>query len=98
MEVYGHVVSGELIGTVAATQFPDIPCRMVQFIAETTNTGNVYIGGSNMSTVRAGTTNATAGLQLVAKACSGWIPVTNLNLLYGIADATTDCLTYIAVG
>ncbi len=97
MEVYNRVVSGELAGSLVATQMPNVPCRVVVFAARKANTGNVYIGGAGV-TKPDGTTDTTTGLELAPGAISPQLNISNLNLLYYICDGATDALTYLARG
>lgn len=92
----GTVASGELAGSVTAIQMPNVACRLVKFKAHYDNAGRVYIGGSGVTTAD-GTTDITTGLQLSAGEETGWIPISNLNLLYRICDNAGDDLTYIAL-
>lgn len=93
--VYLAPVSGELIGVTAATQLPNVPCRMVRFKASYNNTARVYLGIAGV-TKAAGSTSTTAGLQLNAGDDTGWIPVDNLSRFYRIADDVNSHLTYLA--
>lgn len=90
------IVNGEIVGTTAATQLATVDCELVNIKAQNENLGNVYIGGSTV-TAHLGTTNTTCGFQLNAGEETGWIPITNLNLLYNICDGLTDHSSYIAV-
>jgi len=87
---------GELVGVVAATQLPALACSMVRFKARWNNTGFVYLGGAGV-TKADGATDTTTGLMLGPGDDTGWIPISNLNLLYRICDAVADCLTYMAL-
>lgn len=96
-ELHGYnPQSGELAGSVAAVQMPDVPCRMVRFKAHSDNAGNVYIGGAGV-TVANGATDTTTGLQLDAGDDTGWIATDNLNRFYRISDNAGDDLTYLAM-
>lgn len=87
---------GELQGSATALQLPSLACKMVKFKTEISNAGNVYIGGSGV-TKPDGTTDTSTGLELAPGDESGWIPISNLNLLYRICDNAGDDLTYIAL-
>lgn len=93
---FSNVKNGELQGATSATQMPDVSCAMVKFKALNDNAGNVYIGGSGV-TKADGTTDTTSGFQLDAGEETGWLLVSNLNLLYRICDNAGDDLTYIAL-
>jgi hypothetical protein len=95
--IYNGVNSGELQGSASALQLPDIPCQMVMFVALNDNAGDVYLGGEGV-TVADGTTDTTTGIELKASAATGWIFISNLNLLYRICDNTGDDITYLALG
>lgn len=86
--------NGELAGVTSATQCPTLACKYVLLKARWANTGYVYLGLTGV-TKPDGTTDTTTGIQLGAGE-SALIPVSNLNQLYRICDATGDCLTYIA--
>ncbi len=88
---------GELAGSAVAAQMPSVTCRMVKFKAATTNAGNVYVGLSGV-TKADGTTDTTTGLELAPGEDSGWLPCTNVNEFYRIADNAGDDLTYLAAG
>lgn len=87
---------GELQGSTSALQLPSLACKMVKFKASAANSGNVYLGGAGV-TVPNATTDATTGMQLAPGDDSGWIPITNTNLLYRICDNATDALTFLAL-
>lgn len=93
---YTTIACGELIGTASATQLPSVACKMVNIKACNDNAGNVYIGGSGV-TVANGATDTTTGLQLDAGEETGWLTISNLNILYRIADNTGDDCTYLAL-
>lgn len=93
---YTTVACGELQGSATALQLPTVSCKLVKFKASAANTGNVYIGKSGVTKPDA-TTDTTTGLQLAPSDDSGWLPITNLNLLYRICDNATDALTYIVL-
>ena len=82
---YTTVACGELQGATSATQLPTVSCKIVKFKASAANSGNVYLGKSGVTKPDA-TTDTTSGLQLAPGDDSGWLPVTNLNLLYRICD------------
>ena len=96
MLAIGVIKSGELQGSASALQLPNITCRMVMFIADNGNAGEVYLGGAAV-TVGDGTTDTTSGFQLKASAQTPWIPCSNLNLFYRICDNAGDDLYYMAV-
>lgn len=95
-ESYGTIATGELQGSATALQCPNVACKMIRFTALANNVGNVYLGGAGV-TIPNGTTDTTSGLQLAPGADSGWIPVSNLNVFYRIADNAGDDLTYLAL-
>lgn len=93
---YTIVQNGELAGNAAATQMPNVPCKLIKFKAQYANVGRVYIGGAGV-TVAAGTDDATTGIELSAGEETGWIPVDNANRFYRICNNAGDDLTYIAL-
>lgn len=94
--VFGTIAVGELAGSATAAQMPSQACRLVKFKAAYDNAGRVYIGGSGV-TKKDGTTDTTTGLELSAGEETGWLPVSNLNVLYRICDNAGDDLTYLAM-
>ena len=94
---YGKVQVGEVSGSATAKQLPGVECSMVMIIAVKSNAGNVYLGGSSSVTVVNTTTDTTSGIELKASANTGWIPVSNLNLLFIIGDNAGDDITYMAL-
>ena len=95
-ELYSKVQTGELAGSATAVNMPNIPCKLVMFVAMSDNATNVFIGGSAAVTVAAGTTTTTAGYMLDAGDTTPWLPIPNLNLLWYIGGASDDLL-YIAL-
>jgi len=93
--VYTEVVSGEIAGSETTAQLPDIPCKLVNLKAVSTNAGSVYLGSSGV-TIADGSTDTTTGLELDA-GNSIWLPIDNLNSLYLICDNAGDDLTYLAL-
>ena len=94
MPSYVSPASGELAGSITAVQMPNIKCQMVKFKALAANSSKIYIGSSGV-TVASTTTNTTAGLEMSPGDDSGWILVSNLNVLYYICSNANDLLTYI---
>lgn len=91
---FSTIVCGELQGSATALQCPDIPCTLVYISTDAANAGNVYIGGSGVTKID-GTTDTTTGLQLKPGVIVPFF-VTNLNLLYRIADNSGDDISYVA--
>jgi hypothetical protein len=95
METY-TLRTGEVAGAVAATQFPQLACKLCRVKAQNDNAGNVYIGGVGV-TVAAGTTDTTTGWQLDAGEETPWLLITDMNQLFRICDNAGDDVTYIAM-
>lgn len=93
---FTSVKSGVVQGGTAAAQMPSIPCSRINIKALTTNSTNVYIGGSGV-TVPGAVTNETGGFTLDAGQETGWLDIPNLNFLYMITDANGDDVSYIAL-
>jgi hypothetical protein len=87
---------GELAGSASALQLPNVPCRLAQLKALTSNAGKVYLGGAGV-TRPDGTTDTTTGLELGPGEETGWIPIDNLNRLFRISDNAGDDLTYLVL-
>lgn len=96
-ELFATVKTGELAGSASAVQMPDKPCSRARVKACNDNTGAVCVGFSNSVTLPDGTTDTTTGFPLYAGDDTGWIEITNLNLLYYIS-ATGDDLVYWTIG
>lgn len=91
------LTSGEFAPGVAAAQFPSIAGKLVRLKARLANTGSVWVGDASDVTVGNGTTDVTSGFQLSPGDDSGWIPIANLNVLYGIGDGASDSVTYMVL-
>lgn len=100
MSNYALVASGQLAVLATATQFPTIPANGNPFAGSVpgepvtvilealkANAASVFIGS-------AGVTDAT-GLELAPGAISPPLKVNNLNLLYAIAAATGNTISYL---
>lgn len=96
-KTYSTVATGELAGSTSAAQLPNVPCELARFKAHADNAGNVYLGTSSSVTKADGSTDTTTGLQLAAGDDTGWLPITNLNILYRISDNAGDDLTYLCL-
>jgi len=81
--------AGRLVGIVARTQMPDVPCEQVFFRAHPDNTGDVFIGGNDVSSVQ--------GMILEPGDYSPYIPIQNLNILYYVCENTASHLQYFVV-
>jgi len=77
--------------TTAGTrvQLPNLPCREVTIIAKRTNTGYIYVGGSNVS-------STSYGVELAAKD-SITLVVNNANLIWIDASVSGEGITYVAI-
>ncbi len=77
--------------TTAGTevQLPNYLCREVTIIAKRTNTGYIYIGGSDVS-------STVYGAELAAKD-SITLAVSNLNLVYFDASVSGEGISYVAI-
>ena len=93
---YSTIAVGELQGSATALQLPSVACKLAKLKALISNVGNVYLGGSGV-TVPNGATDVTSGIELAPGDETGWLPISNLNLLYRICDNAGDDLTYLAL-
>lgn len=91
-----RVATGEIQGGTTAFQLPDVPATLVRFKALAGNSGNIYLGGADI-TVSDGVTDTTSGFELAPGDDSGWWPISNLNVLYGICSNNGDDLTYLVL-
>lgn len=89
--------TGEFAPGVSAAQFPTISAKMVRIKARAANTGKVAIGDDTNVTLPNGVTDTTSGFELSAGEDTGWMPVANLNELWGIGTGATDSVTYICI-
>lgn len=87
---------GEVAGSTTESALPTVACKLAKFKAQASNAGNVYIGGAGV-TKPDGSTDTTTGLELAPGEESGWVPISNVNLLHRICDNAGDDLTYIAL-
>lgn len=89
-------VTGEIAGSVTATQMPDIPVGdgAVALQAAKSNVGNVYVGGAGV-TKPDGSTDTTTGIELEPGEVLQFMPVTNLNVWYYICDNAGDDIIYM---
>lgn len=88
---YDEVLTGTIVvGTSAAQLAKNIPCRLVKFKPLSTNAASIFLGYSDGVL----TTN---GFELEPGDDSGWFPITNLNLLFGISASATQALRYFLV-
>lgn len=70
-------------------QLPNVPCREVTLIGLSSNTGSIYVGGSNVS-------SAVFGAELSAKD-SITLPVNNTNLIWIDASVSGEGISYVAI-
>ncbi len=96
MKACDTVKSGELLVTQAAQVCPTVPCNLVKFKAGSGNAGSIYIGTSTV-TRPDNTEDQTTGFELAPGDETGWMPVSNLNVLYRIGDVEGDRITYLAL-
>ena len=93
---YGTVDSGEFAPGTTAAVFPTVTCKLVRFKARAANAGKVYVGPTGV-TKADGTTDTTTGFELQPGDDTGWLPVANVNVFYGIGDNATDSVTYLTL-
>jgi hypothetical protein len=91
---YATQASGEIAGSVAAKQCPNVPCKYVRFKAKAANAGNVYLGTSANVTGLTGADNQTAGFQIPPGDGTGWIAAVNVNRFWILCDNAADGLTF----
>jgi len=77
--------------TTAGTrvQLPSYTCRKIVITANRTNTGYIYIGGSNVS-------STVYGIELVANG-QITLEISNTNLIYIDASVNGEGISYIAI-
>jgi hypothetical protein len=96
IQSFKTILTGEIQGGDTAFQLPNIPCALVKFKAERSNSNNVYIGVSGV-TKPDGVTDTTTGFELDAGEETDWLPVENLNKFYAICDGNGDDIVYMAL-
>jgi hypothetical protein len=94
---YTTVRTGELIVAVTAKQCPNIACDMIKFRTHPLNTGYIHIGWNASVSITDGTQDTSTGLILGPGSDSGWIPVTNMSLLFYIGSVAGDKITYMSI-
>lgn len=86
---FPYAAAGRIISGATALQMGNIPCEQVYFRSHPSNSQNIYIGGSDVS--------SSVGMVLQPGEFSPWIPVQNLNELYHIAGAAGQDLRFFIV-
>jgi len=70
-------------------RLPDIPCREITVIAKDTNTGSIYVGGSDVAPTK-------YGVKLKAEG-SFTFPVANANQIYIDSSVSGEGISYVAI-
>jgi hypothetical protein len=86
---FPFLATGQFIPGTTAKRLDNIPCEQVYIRAGTSNTGTIYVGGSNVSSAQ--------GMTLAAGEFTPWLPIQNLNMLYAIGTVATDIIKYFIV-
>jgi hypothetical protein len=86
---FANLGAGKLAGSLTRVRGPNIECEMVWIKADPDNTGDIWIGGADVS--------SDVGLELVAGDVFGWTPINNLNALYYVCSVAADKLQYVIV-
>uniref|UniRef100_A0A6M3L777 Uncharacterized protein n=1 Tax=viral metagenome TaxID=1070528 RepID=A0A6M3L777_9ZZZZ len=74
-------------GTAIQLTTTDTPCRLINIFAKAGNTGNVFVGGSTVSSAR--------GMVLEPARSSDWFPIDNVNKIYiDCEGGNTDGVQY----
>lgn len=87
--------NGEVSGSVTAKQLPSIRYDILSIRAQSSNTGNVYLGGAGV-VKPSGVTGTSAGFGLAAGDVFWFTTPGNLGDIYIICDNVTDDIEYIA--
>ena len=85
--LHGKVQNVAIAGT--RVQLPNLPCREVTIIAKRSNTGTIYVGGSDVSAT-------VYGADLLALD-SITLKVNNTNLIWIDASVNGEGITYVAI-
>lgn len=91
--VYDSIVTGEVTGVTTEAALPNVPAKLVEIKAQSGNTGNVYIGTTEV-TVPNGVTDTTSGIALYPGQ-NKFFYVSNLNVLHMICDDITSHISYL---
>lgn len=94
---YTTVRTGELVAGLAVLRCPAIACDLVKFKAHPGNSGYIHLGWNIGVTITDGTADTTTGFILAAGDDSGWIPITDMSLLFYIGSAAAQKFTYLAI-
>ncbi len=95
-QIHNTIQTGEVSGSITAKQLPSVACNLVRIRAQADNANDVYVGAVGVTKPN-GVTDVTSGFPLAAGEETGWIPVTNLDLIYIIGTLATDDISYMAV-
>ena len=76
-------------GTAEALVTADTPCRFINIFAKSGNTGNVFVGGSTVSSSR--------GMVLEQARSTDWFPIDNVNKIYVDVATNDDGVTFAYV-
>lgn len=101
VQPYTTVRTGELVSTVTAVgtrQGPNVPCDMVKIKSRNLNVGYIHIGWNAGVSMTDGIEDTSTGFILGPGDDTGWILVSNLNLLFYVGSVANERLTYIALG
>ena len=87
-----NTLKGALVTVATAgtrVQLPDYACHEVTIIAKDENTGNIYVGGSDVS-------STVYGVKMAAKD-SITLAVNNTNLIYIDSSVSGEGISYVAI-
>ena len=73
-------------GTRVQLTTTSTPCRLVNIFAEASNTGNIFVGGSTVS--------STSGMVLEQARSTDWFPIDDLSKIYIDSEQDTDGVQY----
>ena len=86
---YGSVVTGGITVADSVAQLSSVPVDGVELQASSNNSGIIYIGASSSLTSSNGYELPPGGVK--------YFPISNLNMLYAMADVNGDKLKYVGV-
>jgi len=76
-------------GTAEALTTTDTPCRLINIFAKAGNTGNIFVGGSTVSSSR--------GMVLEQARSTDWFPIDNVNKVFIDSATSSDGVQYAFV-
>lgn len=97
MSAHDNVKTGKFVASRTAAQLPAVSCNLVKIKALMANTSPIYIGPSSVTRPSGPEPDATSGFEIAPGDETGWLPISNLQNLYAIAEHDGDKIVYLAL-